>query len=168
MLTTTCFLLFLYSSRLSAYNCTTSTVIVQKNSLSVDNTNLIATKQRRTYLVRSPAGMFWVVLTRVRRGYVRTGVFVVENSKPSTADPAGSQTFGSAAASTHKYRYRVKSIDPERRPRTRVVIKWVGQSSTLSEDLRGGKRGAAEAYAVIKSTTGGMQFSWFPHLVETG
>lgn len=119
------------------------------------NANQIPAKRRQTYLVRSPTGMFWVVLTRTSRSYLRTGVFMVENNKPSEmANTAPIPTFG----------YRVKLVDLEGKIRPCRRVKWVGLSSLLGEDIRGGNRGTDETrhnYSTVKCVSGNLELSWF-------
>lgn len=56
--------------------------LFQNNRLIVDKANEIITNRRRTYLVRSPSGLFWVILSRLSLNRIRISVFMVEEREP--------------------------------------------------------------------------------------
>lgn len=64
----------------------------QNDRLIIDDVNQITTNRRRTYLVKSPSGLFWVVLSKLKNKRIRISVFMVENrqsgTKPSPDPPA--------------------------------------------------------------------------------
>ncbi|VVC38531.1 TRAF-like,Zinc finger, RING-type,Zinc finger, RING/FYVE/PHD-type,Zinc finger, SIAH-type,Seven-in- [Cinara cedri] len=139
------------------------------NILSVDNIKLIESNRRRTLLVLSSVGMFWVVLSRKSRFQLLAGMFIVENSRPPetvtepnmafTEEP---ETPGPVTESTQTYSYQLRWFDEKGRSRFRSKMTWVGSSSLLSEEIRGGNRDASDSYTLIKSRSGSVEFRWFP------
>lgn len=136
----------------------------------MDNINEITSNRRLTYLVRSPSGLFWVVLSRIARSRIRTGVFMVNiNQSPGTTETENTtnaenvETTGSGTEKTSQFGYRVTLSDTNKKSRTRCRTKWVGLSSSLNEDLRGGIGGTINSYTVIRYRSGPVEFNWFPH-----
>lgn len=136
---------------------------MQLNRLTVNDLNKVRHNLRRTYLVRAPDGLFWIVLSRVARGRVRAGVFVVERRQPSgrRADGQSQQS----PATTPGLAYRVTTATGKAKSRGRP--RRIGSSSSLSDDNRGdgGKGGgggcASDAYAIIRSRERSVEFHWW-------
>lgn len=128
---------------------------------------MITSNRRRTYLVRSPDGMFWVLLSRETRSRIRTGVFAVASrtdgvrSLPDVAAAAAMVTETTAAAAVRNQpamTYRVTWSDSEGRSRTRSRFRRVDSSASLGDDVRGVVSGS---YTMIRSRTGRVDIDWF-------
>lgn len=137
---------------------------MQQNRLTVNDLNAVKHNLRRTYLVRAPHGLFWIVLSRVARGRVRAGVFVVERRPPPGGRADGESQQSRAPPGLT---YRVTTVtDATGIAKSRSRPRRIGSSSSLTGDNRGdgGKGGggcANDTYAIIRSREGTVEFHWW-------
>lgn len=95
--------------------------LFQNNRLLVNDVNEITTDRRRTYLVRSPSGLFWVVLSRLTLNRIRTSVFMVEERQPGVAPSPDPPPMA----------YRITRAATDGRSRTLVRTQFINWSSVL-------------------------------------
>lgn len=134
---------------------------MQENYLVVnDLQNTVTRNRRRTYLVRAPHGLLWIVLTRVTRGRARAGVFVVEQPRSGQRASDGEQQDRAQSSLT----YRVTTVSNSAKTRSRA--KRIGLSSSLTNDDRGvggkdGGGGVNDPYSIIRSCGGIVEIRWW-------
>lgn len=127
---------------------------LQHNHLVVGDVNTVARNRRRTHLVRTSHGLFWIVLTRVSRGRIRAGVFAVEQRATGGAQHQNRVPSPSLA-------YRVTTVSAEGQARSRSRIRRVAWTSSLKDDDRGDGGGLDDTYTAIRSRGGSVEFSWW-------
>lgn len=123
----------------------------------MNDLGVITRNRRRTYLVRSPNGLFWAVLIRLTRGRIRTGVFIVE--KRSAAAHAQLQQYRAPPTVA----YRITLLDTDGQIKSRSRPRWLGWSSALQQATgnRGDGFDTADTYTVVRSKFGRMEFHWW-------
>lgn len=126
---------------------------MQLNRLWVQDANSITSYRRRSYLVDSPSGLFWVLLFKETRDRLRVGVFYVRDD---------SDVRSSMPSDSRNRMYRVLWSDAGgSRYRTRSRTAVVGCSTSLNAWANGVFGGRAHSYAMIRRNTGRLEIYWF-------
>ncbi|VVC38335.1 TRAF-like,Zinc finger, RING-type,Zinc finger, RING/FYVE/PHD-type,Seven-in-absentia protein, TRAF-like [Cinara cedri] len=121
-------------------------------SLIVEDVNNIAQNRRRTYLVRAPHGVFWVLLSRASRNRIHTAVAVVIRNKLPTEANCGQPL---------DIRYRIMWVDANGytrgRNRLQTVNRWV--TGPQYRDSNGVVK--LDIHSIVRSQSGRIKIGWF-------
>ncbi|KAL5238556.1 hypothetical protein ACI65C_005966 [Semiaphis heraclei] len=131
----------------------------QGNRLKVTDIQEILKNRRRTYLVQSTYGMFWVLLSRKTQSRIQTGLFMVENTQPtlsrqSTPNPNRTNPLEPDIV------YRVTWFDCDGRSSARSKTNTVKWSTVLKE---GDSAVLTDTYSMFRFY-GSLEINWFPSL----
>lgn len=117
----------------------------------MNDVEMVTFGRRRTYLIQSPVGFLWVMLTRQGLSEIRTAVFVVRPTNRTRSFPTPRPT---------NVAYRVSWVDSlfktkKDRSRTQLTA-W---SSSLKDAVRDER--VTKPYMVVRPKTGSVEFTWF-------
>lgn len=121
--------------------------VFQNNNLVINDAKDILFNRRRTYLVKTPHGLFWVFLTVETRSRIRTSVVMVPDDEQSEVLEPSTGPCGMV--------FRVLHGDDDGKYKNKSRIRRITWSSSPKYDK------VTETYTMVRCRAGKLQISWY-------